>query len=255
VDNEHKRYRTFIFECYYEDCPKGGTSLKMILFKQEEKLRNHAIKHLGNPREFRDAWKNVVSVDWLEVSKYTGILEDMGCPFYKIDFSILPCWKCKSKNRWNKCSEVVSGLEEEYVKAVEAVIEEGGNIPRYACFYNQADNKPNLWILPNRKIIAKAVHEGNNYNLKTCYSPKRGGSFEETRDYERRKLCYEVNQGSITWCQYDTWGISFSSVHYPDRRRQKDLKKYEPIENKKQKIPYFRDRPGGWRSYLANNNI
>jgi hypothetical protein len=219
----------------------GGTPLKIILFREDKKLRSHAVKHLTDALEYEDSWGSLVAMTFQQINKCSETLRDLGCLYFTIQCANPPCNRCHS---FTQCSPLVSALENEYLNAVEKAIKEAGSIPRYACFLTRSDASSHCWILPNRKLVAMAVLQGDTYNLMTCFNPKRKEPWTEMRDYCRRELSRDAIGYSIIWCREDTWGLPASSYDFYALQSEKP---------KSPKRPYFKRSHGGdWRRYLED---
>ena len=243
LNREHSRYREILLNnSIGPDCTKAGdNALKIVLFHRDEKLRSHAVKHFTNTSEMEEIWKKVFSLNISVVLKSISDLQDIGCPYFSRGFSSPPCIKkggikC---SLFEKCSEFTSDIENEYLCAIDKILKEGVNIPRYAFFSSTyTDPHDRLCLIPNTKIVLKASLLKNNiYNLSTCYG-KTGIKYKEMLYRETKKITDEAFSKNISWYSEKNWGLTSSS----DKKHKK--------RKNRVKNPYKRCSGGGWQQYL-----
>ncbi|MDM8523947.1 hypothetical protein QUF80_11320 [Desulfococcaceae bacterium HSG8] len=205
----HKHYKEIPVQICDNNCPQhGGTILKIILFAEHEKLRSHAVKHFANPLEFDISWKDAVSADEQLIRQCVKELYLLGCPFFEpgSDFKYPRCKHCRYF--FHECTDIVVELEKGYLNLIKKILEEGGNIPRYACAFSDSEGASIFWTMPDRAVVAKTVLlQKDIYNLKTCYSRKTRMPLQRMRDIQISKLRGEARPGSIIWCNKNNWGI------------------------------------------------
>jgi hypothetical protein len=199
----HERYRDISIKYCRDNCPKTGESLKIILFKQDEKLRGHAVKHFINDNEAIRIWKESFPYRKIidKIDECSKELKILGCPGS-------PCSK-KHCNLYDECEDIVKNFVDEYVEMTYKIIKEGCEIPRYACCLE--DRGESLWIMPNKKLVVKAYFHPDNgfYNTATCYPIKKRSSWQEARDYVRRRILGESLNKPVL-CSESTWGSGLS---------------------------------------------
>lgn len=232
----HARYRRIPVQVCDKGCPHGrGKDLEIVLFKNNKKLRSHAVKHFLNLTE---DWKNN------NLSLYISALEDMGCQFLEPGTALKdpPCDTCSN---YAQCTPKVGPLEISYTNAVEDIIKEGCKLPRYACFLSDEWGTDLLSVVPNRKFVAKAALLPNGaYNLMTCYD-KTGFSMNRVIEMQRQKIRNEASRGTIVWCDQTNWGIRSSAS--PKSEVRKKHKKRKPGKMRK---PYSRGGARNFKEYF-----
>lgn len=232
--SQHPRYKEFAVKvCHGNDVYQENSILKMILFKNERKLRNHTVKHFLDADEFEKVWKKFLPDKIKSVTKYVTDLKNMGCP---LPYNP-PCNDC---TRFEQCTPYVSEIENIYLKGIKEVIIQGCTIPRYVSFFSKSINNELFSILSDNKIILKACFfENDIFNLMTCYVKTGRRPFAEIMNNEISKISSYSDNQSIKWCNKANWGVGIS------------------IENKSKvtppspKSPYKRGGGASWQQYLA----
>lgn len=215
----HRRYRTVSLKFCNSDCPKGGEPLEIILFVMDGSLRKHVVKHIIKDG-MKKFMKSIESIDIMNIKKE---LQHLGCP--GLTMADPPCDNKKGCRYDNVCKKIVKGLETKYLEIVQETIKNGGNIPRYACYFH--NDTPALWVLSDEILAVNAYYlkgSSNIYNLASCHS--RNGTLEESRDYLRRKIELSNCQNSPIWCTPEKWGVF---LNQPFRNLLKGLKKEKVI--------------------------
>lgn len=208
----HERYRNIHVEYCKDNCPKTGKSLKIVLFQQEEKLRDHAIRHFINDEKAIRIWgKAFPYINIEEVNECRRALKEFGCPG-------TPCLKenriggiatKEQCNLYNECKDIVDKLVDDYVKMTYEILKESSKIPRYACCVENRGES--LWIMPNSKLLAIAYFHPDKgfYNIATCYPVTTGKSWQEARDYIRRRI-FRKSLNKPRFCTESMWGSGAS---------------------------------------------
>lgn len=205
----HPRMQTYTFKICKDNCPDGSNPVKIIIFKDDAFLHSHAVKHLTDEYEI-ETWKGLFPTITKEnVLECRNKLIDMGCRLLMLKPEIPPCF-C---GLHSECSRVLKHIVEEYGKIIDTLINEGSTIPRYACRVDQKDKL--LWIMPDQKIYVKAylleskIYKGI-YNIATAYNPKDCGTWQEVRDYVRKKI--KVEKKSAILCEEIYWQPGFNNA-------------------------------------------
>lgn len=214
----HARYRRIPVQVCHQGCPhKQGNDLKIIIFKNDRKLRSHAVKHFLNLTE---EWKGK------NLSDQIAALENLGCPFFESGCTPdrPPCNKC---SLFGRCTQEISKVEAMYIEALERMLHESGDIPRYACFHSRTENNPVFRSVPEQKFTVKAsLLNGDVYNLSTCYHITGISNMKELCDSEVRDIRGEAHPGAIMWCDELSWGLSKEAGHEKKKKRsRKPIKK------------------------------
>ena len=165
------------------------SDVEIILFNRDENLRSHAVKHLTNTLEFQESWEKITSMNSNEIADVKDKLTGIGCPFFKNNMLTPPCLNDNKKrcHLFDNCTYDVKTLEDEYVRILEQIIEQGIKIPRYA-FFDSTEDHRHFWSIPDLKIIAKAeMGKDKIYNLTTCFASSLKEKFNHFRDNQRRK--------------------------------------------------------------------
>ena len=254
MNNQHPRYREIAVERCHPDCPQPGENvLNIIVFKKDEKLRHHAVKHLANTLEM-DAYKNtVISLPHHRITQQVDNLRDMGCPICSAE-SIVSANVCTRRvcSCFEACGEVIASLTEEYVQVVEKALETACLLPQYACFFSSGNDARVFYGMPERNMVVKAVLHDNLYNVATCYS-KSGFSFGEMRDRQVAKIGEEArSKKDIQWCNPMNWGFrdaeenSYGESYGRPKRNARRKKE----KNKVTKSERYRRGGGNARRYL-----
>lgn len=238
---QHERYREIVVQQCNPYCPQTGVGkLLIIVYLKDDKFRSHAVSHLANLLELEYSWRK-----WLSPTQNKIVLQtisDLGklnCPFLILRLAKPPCSTCQS---YQICTGVVADLEKAYLGIIEEVLQEGGNLPRYACFILKEKNVPVYYTMPTDSIVVKAALSGAYYNVMTCYC-KAGISVPEFYDRQSKKIREEANDvRNIIWCNESNWGLTRTSIITPS---QSTL----PARQKGPKQRYSR-RSGGFRQYL-----
>ena len=233
TNSQHDRYKEFSVQiCHGNGANQEKSILKMVLFKNKFKLRNHAVKHFLDADEFEKVWKKFLPDKIGSLEKHITDLKNMGCQYL---FNP-PCKKCPN---FKQCTPYVSEIENMYLKGIEEAITQGGNVPRYVVFSSNKINKV-VSILSNNKIILKAGRlEKDIFNLMTCYVKTVRRPFAEIRNNEISKILFDSDNRSIKWCHTAKWG---RIVSIKDKSK---TKKQFP------KIPYNRAGREDWQKKLA----
>lgn len=222
--NEHNRYYEIFGDKNVMCCGDlHENTLKIILFKDKYKLRSHTLKHYMNLEEKDfDQKKNVIkAIDLLKTIQCPGINKTK--PY------------CKNCHLFKTCSDILSTIEEEYVKNIRQIIENSLCVPRYVCYHSKDENNTCLTMIPRQKFIVKASLLKNSiFNLSTCYNISTNQQFNEMFQEESIVVKEEAKNRSITWCNELTWGIE-KHIQVPLERQ----KKSKNVKKKKRKIPYF----------------
>lgn len=234
----HPRYREIQMTSDHIQCPPGTPGqLSIILFSQDAEFRSHAVKHLLNLQELETVWKGLLAVGDEEITRCISDLQHLGCPSMAMGLSRPPCKGCRI---YYQCTEWVAPIEKEYLRIVQDIITDGGRIPRYACFYSDAEGYSVFCVMPDRPVILKASVIDNRYlNLMTCY----GGanlSFSEMRHLQVDKIMNEARRKNIIFRNEATWGIESPVESSGDRKPGKSKKKRK--KRKARNVP--------WRKYL-----
>jgi hypothetical protein len=204
---------------YKEQCPEDRGALKIVLFKSNGKLRGHAIKHMVKKFKQEIIWREFLQyIKEDDIEKCKQDLHALNCPGFIYNMDEFPCESKTSGvlggfsrdwcNFYEECTELksVKIVENEYLRIVFEFIKESMNIPRYACCLGKNKNGSKLWTVPNKNfvVIADLLTNDRVYNLSSCYPPENTFTWQQARDYAKRRMWKECSSKPI-WCIYDNW--------------------------------------------------
>lgn len=241
---DHSRYFEIVVGDSKDTNKKETDSLlKIILFKDDRKLRSHTVKHFANLDEFESAWKSIKSVDFDLIMQSVTSLQRIGCLYYELGSEVPPCNACRL---FNKCSGFIDELEKEYIRSAVSVIEECGRIPRHVFYLSSTEHIRLFFAIPDLPVVVKAaVLRDDIFNLMTFYS-RANMSFTEMRDLEVRKISIDANKNTISWCNDSSWGLNgMSSVSDSGKNGFKKANK-----KRKKLNPYKRGGSKNYKQYL-----
>jgi hypothetical protein len=244
----HTRYREIsLCDSDGNGSYQANRSLGIVLFKSDAKLRSHAVKHLTNLNEFEKTWEKIISIDKELIRRSIAKLQDIECPHYSDGEPFPSCHKCQ---KFNKCTDFISELENHYFNLVLQIIREGGAIPRYVDFFSNDFKKEMFVLMPDRPVVIKAaLLKHGTYNLVTCYSSSNQ-SFTEMRDQQREIVQMEAGKKNLLWCDENTWGIEALSHNGGIDPKPKRKKKKSKQKSKR----YYRGGSNNWRQFLDESN-
>ncbi|MBU2490738.1 MAG: hypothetical protein KKA60_15225 [Proteobacteria bacterium] len=248
MTKDHERYREIEL---HGAGPAGtqarGDRLLVVLFRKQEKLRSHAVKHFTNLTETDTTWKALGGEVHTMVTQAIRELQDLGCPYFSQGLATPPCQGSTSRCRlFLSCGRIVAKMEDKYLELVENFLKESGQAPRYSYFFSDHEAAEIFCAMPDRPVVVKAVawREGI-YNLSTCYAGS-GVSFTEMRDIQLDKIKNEARSRNIQLCSDVAWGVDQASEPLaPEGEAAAEAKKPGRPDRK----PY----KGGaqtWRKYL-----
>ena len=241
----HSRYLEIgIKPCIHYKSERLESLLKIVLFKNDKNLRSHTIKHFANLLEFEKIWRRYVpkGINENVITSSASAIKDIGCPYFNLSLNTPPCHHCTI---FDLCNEHIKELESLYLSCLEKVLQEGGNIPRYAHFLSKRHDNEMIYLMPESAVIAIAsILKNDIYNLSTCYV-KPNTRLNEMRDREIQKIKDEASLNTIAWCNELGWGIQsfIDKIDLPERVNKKTNKK-------RQKAKPFRGGGQTWRQYL-----
>jgi hypothetical protein len=194
--------------------------LRLVLFKKEEKLRSHAVKHVTNSyQNFGDQSK---------IQETIQKLEALGCPFFSEFRPDSPT--CGSCRLFAPCGEIVPEIVDIYLNAVESTIEEARTLPRYVLFNSMDSNNRHIRFLSDQRFVAMAQKMSNTseFNLFTCYQ-KSNFQLSQLIPHLRRKISEEFgNPAENIWCDHGNWNPPEpSAADKPGKKRKKKKKPYK----------------------------
>lgn len=203
---KYKRFHEIPMQKCNGECPgKGEEVLKITLFHQYAKLRSHAVKHLANKKE--PYWTEKLEADTEIIDRSIADLQNIACPYFT---AILPEPPCKGCALSQKCNVCTAKLENEYLRIIRNVLEEGCAKPRYSCFHSKKMNNSLFLTMPDKPVITKSALLDNDdavYNLMTVYTANAGITFSEMLKKQREKIANEAKTNSIHWCNPVQWGF------------------------------------------------
>ncbi|MBW1989392.1 MAG: hypothetical protein JRI97_07585, partial [Deltaproteobacteria bacterium] len=138
MSDGHERYRRIdLFGAGPAGAAERGNTLKVILFRKEEKLRSHAVKHFTNLAESDTTFKVLSREDQARVTRAIGDLQDLGCPYFTQGLATPPCEGVEKRcPMFLACGRILRGLENTYLELVEDFLRQSGAAPRYAYFFS-----------------------------------------------------------------------------------------------------------------------
>lgn len=234
---EHPRYHEIPVAADCLDCPQSGEPLKIVLFSQDVELRSHAVKHLLDSKEIDTVWRGLMSMEESVVTGCIVGLQRLGCPGVTLGISRPPCRGCRL---YGPCTEIAAQVEAEYLRIVRTVLEEGGGIPRFACFFSDADGYDVFYLMPDRPAVVKAslVSEGC-LNVMTCYGGA-GVGFTQMRNDQMEMIQNQAGRKkNVVFCDAESWGLLPPEDESPVRP-----------PGPKPKKPKRKRKPRHWRQYL-----
>lgn len=201
---QYKRYHEIPVQQCSAKCPgKGENFLKIVLFEDDAKLRSHAVKHLTNKNE--PDWIKELNADKNIIAFCTMKLNSIGCFYFSIKTENPPCQGCPLSE---KCGFCAAKLENEYLRIIRTVLEEGCSKPSYACFHSKKDGKYAFRTIPDKPLVAMSSLVDKKdavYNLSTAYAANAGITFSEMLKKQGEKIRNESPQKPIHWCKTDHW--------------------------------------------------
>ncbi|RLC03189.1 MAG: hypothetical protein DRI57_29365 [Deltaproteobacteria bacterium] len=245
----YARYKEIPVQNCEPGCPHpDGEVLRIILFKKDQLLRSHAVKHFTNTGEEK-SWKGVMPFGSHLIIQLISDLENIECPFMERDWhDDPPCSNCR---RFTRCSEIMNEAEKAYLDIVEKILEEGASMPRYACFFSDEIREYVFCTVPDRKIVAKAALDGDIYNLMTCHSPLGFKSVKEICEKQMEKILSEARSKNIVWCNLMNWKARTEHADSAKKKRKKG-KQSKKRSSKKKAHGKHHSKGGGssFRKYL-----
>jgi hypothetical protein len=245
--NHPRRFR-FQFSPCAVVCPEeNADQTNVIIFINNYKLRAHAIGHFVNTEEMKH-WATQPAWNLNVFGTCIDRLKDLGCPFFDLNMGHLPpcndtSFRCPLAVN---CGEVVTPLEEAYSQAIQKIIDETGNLPRYSRFADR-QNGYFCWLFSNQSILIKMVWSHDVYNVMTAYKPRQGGSlpFKAILSHTVSRIQSEAG-AQLIWCDQTTWGLDQGD---PEN---------DPLQKENRKKQKTAGRPGryirgggqNWRQYL-----
>jgi len=241
-NEDHPRYQEVDVASGCGRCPQSGSSLKIIVFMQDAELRSHAVKHLLDLGELETVWRGVMTLDEASAVGCIGQLQRLGCPGFALGLSRPPCKGCRL---YGPCGAATADIEDDYLRAIRFILEEGGRIPRFACYWSDHDGYEVFVLMPDRPVVVKAslVLEGC-LNVMTCYGAA-GDSFTEMRRQQVDKMMSQTRRKkNIVFCREEAWGIAPAKPAEDGEQGEKKPcgRKPKKKERKSRKTP--------WRQYL-----
>ncbi len=201
---KYKRYHEIPLQKCNADCPgKGEEVLKITLFDQYANLRSHAVKHLASSRE--PLWIEKLNADAGIIDRSIKDLQNIACRYFSAKLLKPPCKGCPLSQKCNVC---VAKLENEYLRIIRNVLEEGCTKPRYACFYSNREGRYAFWTIPDKPVVVMSSlldKDAAVYNLTTAYTANAGISFSEMLKKQGEKIRNESPGKRIHWCKSDHW--------------------------------------------------
>ncbi len=252
MDQNHPRYREFSLAGLPGHADQG--KLKIILFKRDEKLRSHALKHFANLAESEPSSLAMGGADLAMVIDCIARLKKLECPYYVLGTQFPPCERGRGQCRhFYPCGEITSDLEDAYLNVVAELIEKGGEVPRYAYFFSDRESNDIFCTMPDRPVVIKAFKLPDGvFNLVTCYSGP-DIPFMELRDLEVEKMRNEARSRNISLYSSFKWGFD-SEEEVPEQEMEQDAHDREELESRqktrKRQRRYSRGGGGNWRKYL-----
>jgi hypothetical protein len=249
---EHIRYKEIPLGS--REAPAGSRpgALKLIFFNKDEKLRSHAVKHLTNLSEAQTTWESLSGDQEQVVARTIKDLQVLGCPHIALKTLIPPCdrgdYRCKL---YELCTPTVKELEEIYLAAVRAFVEDAAKAPRCAEYFSDRDGEYALTLMPERPVAIKAtLLDKQAYNLVTCY----GGvdmSFAQMRDAQLAMIRNEARKKNITLHEEIAWGLGEGqSTDFQGQAQEKERAAGKMQGKAKARHARFRGGAQSWRRYL-----
>ena len=246
---EHPRLHRFFLGACPPRFDGEGDTVAVVFFDRDDRLRSHALKHLGNQLEF-EVWRKYCARSSAELLAAIGSIRDLGCPFFTQGRETPPCAVCRL---YAQCSDVAQVLEQAYLGLLELVVDAGATLPRFARFASEKSEF--IWLLAEPGVIVKMIWEKDRFRVMTAHIPDSGRTlFQEVREKVLRNIQME-RIGRVQWCTEETWRLSASGHHRssgkgaggsPDERRKGREKRKEP---RKRHV-----RGKNWRSVLADQD-
>jgi len=246
MDVQHSRYKEFSVKASHDnDTYQELSTLKMILFKDDYKLRSHAIKHFMHTDEFETVWKKIQS-NINSIAGYITNLENIECPIILHKDENLLCRNCRI---FKECTVYAIDIEKAYLKAIEKVISMQCNLPRYAVFFSNKEKQKVFSGLSDNRIILKASEfKEDIFNISTCYVSDGKKRLVESINNQATGILEESDNLLIEWYNKSNWGIETSLKDF-NNGEKKSKKKNIP------KSPYRRKGGGSnWKQFLDGSD-
>lgn len=246
---EHPRlHQVFLGACPPRFDGEGDT-VAVVFFHRDDKLRSHALKHLGNQMEF-EVLRKYCALNSAELLSTIDSVRELGCPWFTEGRDSPPCAACRL---YSRCTDVAHVLEQAYLGLLEQAVNSGARLPRFARF--ASDQSEFVWLLADPGVVVKMIWEKEHFRVMTAFCPAGGQiSFPEIREQTMRKIQLK-KIGPVQWCTAETWQLpaprhvrSFGKVakNVPDGLRKR---------RDKRKGPRKRHLRGmNWRSVLAEQD-
>ena len=244
--SNHKRYHEFsLASCCAPSENENPPSLNIILFKDNRKLRNHAVKHFFNSSEFEAVWAKMTSFSHQTISKRIESVKNIGCLYYSMAAESPPCNACPF---FSRCTDIMHDVDDAYLNCAKQVVEQCCQIPRFAYYIKKETTIHKIFALPDRPIVIIASQlDDNVFNLNTLYNVPNI-SFPKFREGQIIKIGYESERKAIVWYTENTWGMK--TYRKEAKNSNKKIKK-----GKKKKLkPYSRHGKQSPKQYLNELN-
>ncbi len=246
---EHPRLHRFFLGACPPRFDGEGDKVDVVFFDRDDKLRSHALKHLGNQLEFEVLRKYCVQSS-SELLAAIGSIRELGCPFFTQGRDSPPCAACRL---YARCSDAAHVLEQAYLGLLEMVVDAGAKLPRFARFASEKSEF--VWLLAEPGVIVKMIWEVERFRVMTAFSPVGGQvSFQEVREQTLRKIQLE-RIGQVQWCTAQTWQLPASNHLRSSGKSAKEVPGDRRKGREKRQEPRKRHVRGkNWRSVLADQD-
>jgi hypothetical protein len=246
-----------------------------IIFKKDEKLRSHTVKHVLHWYEWNTGWKRLMKdvspqkSENHDIFKVYDTLKGIGCPYVseKVDPESLvkmireqsykggypaeseddrhpPCGGCRL---YRQCSSTgIVEVQELYVSFVQKGIEKSLQTPRYAQFipYNKNDGEKRLTGLIVGPVIIRTAFvsdlQYSYYNVMTAFVPVQYRRWVDVIMSETEKIKDDARTSPVDWHIEDTWSINSPASN--DTKNEPTGKKGKSVYNKRSKT--------NWKTWL-----
>lgn len=239
---KHPRYHAFTTSGTGGD---GNDTLRAVLFKDDTKLRSHAVKHFFSLAE-QEYWLKLGTVRADSITRCVDGLRELGCPYLAASAKNPPCWAGNARCRlFAPCGELASPLEEAFLDGCRKIVQQGMDRPR-SVLYQCGGQEKFWWFLADMPIVAKFAQMGEFFNLMTCYRPMAeiAASWKQIRSHVINAVRSQ-STGGAEWRNPETWGLEPPSEQSSKRRADKDSSRKPACKKNVKKL-----KQSGWRSYL-----
>lgn len=224
---------------------EGKSILRLVFFRDDTKLRSHAVKHFSSLAELKD-WQKLVVVSADGITRCIDGLRELGCPHMAASAITPPCWSGNAQCRlFGPCEEFASPLEEAFLDGCRKIVQQGMDRPR-SVLYQDNGQKKFWWCLADVPIVAKFAQMGEIFNLMTCYRPMAeiGAPWNQVRSF----VVDTVNSQSTIrpeWDNKETWGLE-----PPAENSRNNLSGKNSSQSPTRRKNINNRKKSGWRSYL-----